>query len=61
MDKTLLYKGYTGSIEFSAEDNLFYGHLLGIRDLVSYEGKTKEELNHDFHNAVDDYMKSCTP
>jgi predicted HicB family RNase H-like nuclease len=38
--KHLNYKGYTGSIEYSREDDLFFGKVPGIRSLISYEGKT---------------------
>ena len=59
MNKTMQYKGYVGSVEFSEEDGLFCGKVLGIRSLISYEGKSATELLHDFHGAVDDYLESC--
>ena len=34
--EVLDYKGYTGSVNYSCEDNCFFGSILGIRDLVSY-------------------------
>lgn len=55
----LKYKGYTGSIEFSEEDNLFFGKVAGIRSLVSYEGKDIDELTEDFKGAIDDYLNLC--
>ena len=55
----LEHKGYTGSIEFSEEDNLFFGKVIGIRSLVSYEGKDINELTEDFQGAVDDYLNLC--
>ena len=59
MNNTMEYKGYLGSVEFSEEDALFYGKVLGIRALVSYEGSTAQELIADFHGAVDDYLELC--
>ena len=59
MNNTMEYKGYLGSVEFSEPDNLFYGRVLGIRSLISYEGTSSIELVNDFHNAVDVYLKSC--
>ena len=59
MNNTMEYKGYLGSVEFSEEDALFYGKILGIRALVSYEGSTARELIADFHSAVDDYLDLC--
>ena len=53
------YKGYVGSVEFSEEDGIFYGKVMGVRSLISYEGENEKELLNDFHNAVDDYLKTC--
>ena len=59
MNNTMEYKGYVGSVEFSEEDALFYGKVLGIRALISYEGTNAAELVADFHGAVDDYLELC--
>ena len=59
MNNTMEYKGYTGSVEFTEEDALFYGKVLGIRSLISYEGTTAKELLEDFHGAVDEYLEAC--
>ena len=59
MNNTIQYKGYVGSIEFSEEDGTFYGKVLGIRSLISYEGSNAEELVNDFHESVDDYLLLC--
>lgn len=55
--KELHYRGFTGSIEYSEEDHLYYGKVLGIRDLVSYEGTSKSELFLDFRSAINDYIR----
>ena len=59
MNNTIEYKGYLGSVEFSEEDGLFYGKVMGIRSLISYEGETAKELLEDFHGAVDGYLEAC--
>ena len=59
MDNTILYKGYVGSVEFSEEDGIFYGKVMGVRSLISYEGKNGKELFNDFHAAVDNYLEFC--
>lgn len=59
MNNTMEYKGYVGSVEFSEEDSLFFGRVLGIRALVSYEGENAHDLVEDFHGAVDDYLALC--
>ena len=55
----LEYKTYTGSIEYSREDDLLYGKVLGIKGLLSYEGKTGNELEHNFKEVVDIYLTDC--
>jgi len=57
--KHLEYKGYTGSIEYSKDDDLLYGKVLGIKGLISYEGKTGKELEDDFKEAIDTYLAAC--
>ena len=59
MNNTIQYKGYVGSVEFSEEDGIFYGKVMGIRSLISYEGESARELLDDFHDAVDDCLKIC--
>ena len=57
MNNTMEYKGYVGSVEFSEEDALFFGKVLGVRALISYEGENARDLVEDFHSAVDDYLE----
>jgi predicted HicB family RNase H-like nuclease len=57
--KYLTYKGYTGSIEYSPEDESLYGLVLGIKSLISYEGVTGKELYADFKGAIDEYLAIC--
>ena len=38
---------------------MLYGRVLGIRGLISYEGKTGEELEKDFRNAIEAYIDMC--
>lgn len=59
MNNTIEYKNYVGSVEFSEKDCAFFGKVLGIHSLVSYEGTNAKELIDDFHNAVDTYLEEC--
>jgi predicted HicB family RNase H-like nuclease len=54
------YRGYAGSVEFDTGDRIFHGRVLGITaDIISFEGTSVDELEADFHNAVDDYLALC--
>ena len=59
MDNTIQYKGYIGSVEFSEKDSVFFGKVLGMHSLISYEGEDVKGLIEDFHDAIDDYLAGC--
>ena len=59
MYNVLTYKGLMGSVQFSADDNIFFGKVEGINDLVTFEGETVQELNDAFHYVVDEHIKDC--
>lgn len=60
MSKNLEHKGYTAKIEYSYEDEVFFGTINGIVDLVTFEGTSVEELKKAFVEAVDDYLDICS-
>lgn len=55
----LHYKDYIGSVEFSEEDAVFHGKVVGIKSLISFEGDSVNSIVEDFHNAVDEYLNFC--
>lgn len=56
----LKYKGYSGTVEYSEEDNCLYGKAIGMnKNSITYEGKTVEELKTDFESGIDIYLESC--
>ena len=59
MNDILEYKGYYADIHFSANDEVFFGKLIGISDLVSFEGNSVNELKEAFKEAVEDYLETC--
>jgi len=57
--KILEYKGFQGSVEFSLENNVLFGKILNIDDLVTFEGDDVKGLNESFLESVDDYIQTC--
>lgn len=53
------YKGYTGVVEFDGEDRMFYGKVIGLCDIIGFEGSTVDELEDSMHQAVDIYLEMC--
>jgi predicted HicB family RNase H-like nuclease len=53
------YKGYIGRVEIDEEAGLLHGEVINIRDVVTFEGETVEELQHAFQDSVNDYLEFC--
>ena len=53
------YKGYTAKIEFDDQANVFHGEVLNLRDVITFQGRTVEELRNAFHDSVEDYLDFC--
>lgn len=59
MKNILTYKDYSGTVEYSEADSCLFGRIVGIRDIVSYEGESVLEIRQAFEDAVDDYVEHC--
>ena len=53
------YKNYTARIEYDPDDEIFVGHIAGIRDIVGFHADNVEELKIAFYESVDDYIETC--
>jgi len=53
------YKGYTGKVEFDDEAGVFYGEVMGLRDVVTFKGTSVKELQGSFKESIDDYLSFC--
>lgn len=60
MIDVLQYKGYYADIHFSAEDEVFFGKIVGVNDLVNFEADSVKGLKKAFGEAVDDYLETCS-
>lgn len=53
------YKGYIGKAEFDDEADIFHGEVLLTRGVVTFQGRTVDELKQSFRESVDDYLEFC--
>jgi predicted HicB family RNase H-like nuclease len=53
----LEYKGYLGTVE--PEDGSFFGRVIGLRDVITFEGDTYAEVEQAFRDSIDDYLAFC--
>jgi predicted HicB family RNase H-like nuclease len=59
MKNLFRYKGFLGSVHYSPVDDYFHGRIEGIDDLVTFEGRSVDELKGSFRGAVEDYIDLC--
>ncbi len=59
MSNVLEYKGFKAHLDFSADDGVFFGRLVGIEDVVTFEGTTVTKLKKSFKEAVDFHIEVC--
>jgi len=52
-------KGYTGIFEFDPSIDAFHGRVIGLQDVVTFEGRSIEELRREMEESVDDYLDLC--
>lgn len=55
----LSYKGYTGHVEYDDEAGIFHGEVLDLRDVITFQGRSVEEIEQAFRESVDDYLEFC--
>lgn len=55
----MTYKGYLARIAFDEEASLFHGEVINIRDVITFQGQSVDELRQAFADSVEDYLAFC--
>ena len=53
------YKGYTGIVELEEGSEILFGRVIGLRDVITFQGESVAEITQAFHDSVDDYLEFC--
>jgi predicted HicB family RNase H-like nuclease len=53
------YKGYVGKVEFDDEAGIFHGEVIDTRDVITFQGRSVDELKSAFQESIDDYLAFC--
>lgn len=53
------YKGYVGLVEFDSEAKIFHGDIINTRDVITFQGKTVDEIETAFKESIDYYIQWC--
>jgi|AMFO01.1.fsa_nt_gi Uncharacterized protein encoded in hypervariable junctions of pilus gene clusters len=56
---TIRYKDYISTIEYEEDMEMFHGRVANIRDVVSFYGKSVDELKTEMKKSVDEYISFC--
>lgn len=53
------YKGYIGVVEYDNEAKILHGEVANIRDVITFQAKSVDEIEQSFRDSVDDYLAFC--
>ncbi len=53
------YKGYIGKVEYDDENHVFSGSVINVKTVITFQGKTVDEIETEFRASVDDYLNWC--
>lgn len=53
------YKGYRARVEFDEQADLFHGEVIDTRDVITFQGRSVDELKSALKDSIDDYLDWC--
>ena len=53
------YKGYLGTVSFDEEADIFHGEVVNTKDVITFQGRSVDEIRIAFKDSVDEYLKFC--
>ena len=51
------YKGYIGDVKYDSEAHIFHGEVINTRDVITFQGKSVDEIEQAFQQFGIDFMK----
>src|SRR3970040_1985923 len=55
----MAYKGDIGQVESDEEAGILHGEVINVRDVITFEGESVDEIQKAFRESVDDYLDFC--
>lgn len=55
----MTYKSYEAIVEFDEDADIFHGEVINLRDVITFQGRSVDELKLAFAELVDDYLAFC--
>lgn len=53
------YKGYIGTVIYDDEAKIFHGEVVNTRDVITFQGKSVDQLERSFRESINDYLNWC--
>ncbi len=53
------YKGYIGDVKYDSDAHIFHGEIINTRDVITFQGKSVDELESAFQDSINDYLEWC--
>ena len=53
------YKGYEAVVEYDDENRIFHGEVLGLQDVITFQGSSVDDLEKEFRTSLDEYLRFC--
>lgn len=56
---SLEYKGYRGQYVYDAEAGIYHGDVVLLSDVVTFQGRSIEELKQALAESIEVYLEFC--
>jgi predicted HicB family RNase H-like nuclease len=53
------YRGYEAVVAYDEDANVFHGEVVNTRDVITFQGRSVEELRSALEGSVEDYLAFC--
>ena len=53
------HHGYEAMITFDEDADIFHGEVVNTRDVITFQGRSVDEIRTAFKDSVDEYLKFC--
>ena len=55
----MIYQGYFATVKFDEDADIFHGEVVNTRDVITFQGRSVDEIRIAFKDSVDEYLKFC--
>ncbi|HEX6858575.1 MAG TPA: type II toxin-antitoxin system HicB family antitoxin [Caulobacteraceae bacterium] len=56
---TMTHDGYIATVDYDDEADRFHGEVVNTRDVLTFQGRTVDELKAAFADTIADYLDWC--